>query len=73
MSYVQQAKTIKISATSKATVQVKNNYYSFSYGEERELPEDDTRVNLDKERELLWQSLNAEVDKQIEEILKIYS
>jgi len=73
MSYVQQAKTIKISATSKATVQVKNNYYSFSYGEERELPEDDCRVNIDKERELLWESLNAEVDKQIEQIVKLYT
>ncbi len=73
MSYVQQAKTVKISATSKATVQIKNNYYSFSYGEERELPEDDLRVNLDEERKLLWESLNAEVDKQIEEVVKLYS
>lgn len=71
-NYVQQGKTIKISALSKATVQVKNNYYSFSYGEERELPDDQSHVNLEKERELLWNSLNAEVDKQIEDILKIY-
>lgn len=73
MSYVQQSKTIKISATSKATVQVNNNYYSFSYSEERELPEDDLRVNLEKERELLWETLNAEVDKQIEQVVKLYS
>lgn len=69
--YVQQAKTVKISATSKATVQVKGNYYSFSYSEERELPEDDSRVNLEKERELLWNDLNDEVDKQVEEIVKL--
>lgn len=70
--YVQQAKTVKISGTSKATIQIKNNYYSFSYGEERELPEDHIRVNLEKERELLWGTLNAEVDKQVEEIIQLY-
>ena len=32
MTYVQQGKTVKISATSKATVQFQNNYYSFAYG-----------------------------------------
>lgn len=72
MDYIQQAKTVKISATSKATVQVKNNYYSFAYSEERELPEDDSRVNLEKEKELLWETLNNEVDKQIEQIVKLY-
>lgn len=71
--YVQQAKTVKISGTSKATIQIKNNYYSFSYSEERELPEDHIRVNIEKERELLWETLNAEVDKQIEEITQLYS
>ena len=71
-NYVQQAKTVKISATSKATVQIKGMYYSFSYSEERELPEDDSRVNLEKERELLWETLNDEVDKQIEETVKLY-
>lgn len=73
MSYEQQSKTVKISGTSKATVQIKNNYYSFSYSEERELPEDDSKVNLEKERELLWETLNAEVDKQIEQIIKLYA
>lgn len=72
MTYKQQAKTIKISGTSKATVQIKNNYYSFSYSEERELPEDDTRTNIEKERELLWETLNSEVDKQIEQIMELY-
>lgn len=73
MSYVQQAKTVKISGTSKATVQIKGNYYSFSYSEERELPEDQLKVNIEEERKLLWETLNAEVDNQIEEITKIYN
>lgn len=72
MAYVQQGKTVKISATSKATVQFQNNYYSFAYSEERELPEDDSRVDLEKERELLWETLNSEVDKQLAEIEELY-
>lgn len=72
MSYVQQGKTVKIAGTSKATVQINNNYYSFSYTEERELPEDDSRVNLDEERKLLWDTLNNEVDNQIEQIMNVY-
>ena len=72
MSYRQQAKVIKISGTSKATVQIKNNYYSFSYSEERELPEDQSRVDIEKERELLWETLNSEVDNQINEIMELY-
>lgn len=72
MSYRQQAKVIKILGTSKATVQIKNNYYSFSYSEERELPEDQSRVDIEKERELLWETLNSEVDNQINEIMKLY-
>lgn len=72
MSYRQQSKVIKISGTSKATVQIKNNYYSFSYSEERELPEDQSRVDIEKERELLWETLNSEVDNQINEIMELY-
>ena len=72
MEYIQKGKTVKIAATSKATVQIQNNYYSFSYTEERELPQDDNEVNLEMERKLLWETLNAEVDNQIEEITNIY-
>lgn len=72
MDYTSKAKTVKISGTSKATVQIKNNYYSFAYSEERELPSDDLEVSLEKEREILWECLNAEVDKQIEQITELY-
>lgn len=68
--YIQQAKTVKISATSKATVQINGAYYSFSYSEERELPEDQSRVNLEKEREYLWEDLNSEVDNQIDQTIQ---
>lgn len=72
MEYIQKSKTVKIAATSKATVQVNNNYYSFSYTEEREIPQDDKDVNLEEERKLLWDTLNEEVDKQIDDIVNVY-
>lgn len=72
MSYESKAKVVTISGTSKATVQVNNNYYSFSYTEERQLPENDKDVCIEQERELLWDTLNAEVDKQIEQIVQLY-
>lgn len=72
MSYQSKAKITTISGTSKATVQLNNNYYSFSYSEERQLPEEDTDVCIERERELLWDTLNAEVDKQIEQIVQLY-
>ena len=72
MGYESKAKIVTISGTSKATVQVNNNYYSFSYSEERQLPEDDKDVCIEKERELLWDTLNSEVDKQIEQIVQLY-
>lgn len=71
MSYESKAKITMISGTSKATVQINNNYYSFSYSEERQLPEDES-VNIEQERELLWDTLNSEIDNQVEQIVKCY-
>lgn len=71
MSYESKAKITMISGTSKATVQINNNYYSFSYTEERQLPVEDD-VNIELERELLWDTLNSEVDKQVEQIVNLY-
>lgn len=72
MSYESKAKVVTISGTSKATVQVNNNYYSFSYSEERQLPENDKDVCIERERELLWDTLNSEVDRQVEQIVQLY-
>lgn len=71
MSYESKAKITMISGTSKATVQINNNYYSFSYTEERQLPVEED-VNIEMERDLLWDTLNSEVDKQVEQIINLY-
>ena len=57
----------EISATSRASIKIKDNYFTVEYHEERVIPEIDG-VQIDKERELLWNTVNNECDNQIEEI-----
>ena len=63
-------KTIK--ATSRASIKVKDSFYTLEYCEEREIDEqyaaDDYFIS--QAREELWDTVNAEVDNQIEDVLK---
>ena len=59
--------SLAISATSRASIKIKDNYFTVEYHEERVIPEIDG-VQIDKERELLWNTVNNECDNQIEEI-----
>lgn len=61
----------KISATSRASVKVRDNFYTVEYSEERTIP-DDIEVDIDAERQMLWDTVNGECDNQIEEILKTF-
>ena len=63
--------TSKIQCTSRASVKVRDNFYTVEYSEERVVP-DGIEVDLDFEREELWNTCNAEVDKQIEDILNAF-
>lgn len=65
--YESMAKIVTISATSRASIKIKDNYFTVEYHEERVIPEIDG-VQIDKERELLWNTVNNECDNQIEEI-----
>lgn len=69
--YVSKAKTTSIRFTSRASVKVNDSYYTVEATEERMIP-DLEDIDLIKEKELLWDSVNADVDGQIEDILKIY-
>lgn len=62
------AKVNKICATSRVTVKMKDNYYSMEYTEERLVPED---CDIELERSLLWETVNLEVDRQAEDVLKM--
>lgn len=63
-----EVKTIK--ATSRASVKVGEQYYTVEYSEERIINNPD--VDLTVERDVLWDVVNTECDKQVEEILKTF-
>lgn len=67
--YKSLATTSKIAVSSRASVKVRDSYYTVEYSEERLIP-DVPEVDIEKERQLLWDTCNTEVDNQIEDILK---
>lgn len=71
MEYEIKAITKTIKATSRASVKVGESYYTVEYSEERIIP-DIAEVNIEAERQLLWDDVNTECDSQIENILKTF-
>lgn len=65
--YTQKAVTTTIKATSRASVKIRDNFYTLEYCEERVIP-DIEGVDLEEEKALLWETVNSEVDKQIEDV-----
>ena len=70
--YEQKAVTNSIKATSRASVKIRDNFYTVEFCEERLIP-DVPDVDLDTERRILWDKVNTEVDAQIEDIIKTFS
>ena len=64
--YEQKAITTTIRATSRASVKIRDNFYTLEYCEERIIP-DIEGVDLEAEKRILWDAVNSEVDKQIED------
>lgn len=64
------SKVTSIKATSRASVKIKDSFYTFEFCEERQIinPDEITVEELANEKQNLWDSCNEEVDKQIEEI-----
>ena len=69
--YTSKAIITKISATSRASVKVRDNFYTVEYSEERAIP-NDVDIDIEAERQILWDTVNSECDNQIEEILKTF-
>lgn len=69
--YESKAKTTSIRFTSRASVKVNDSFYTVECTEERVIP-DIEGVDIETERKLLWDTVNAECDGQIEDILKTY-
>lgn len=67
------AKTTSIKFTSRASVKVGDSYYTVECCEERAIPDIDlTESELADERAALWECVNSECDKQIEDIIKTF-
>lgn len=60
-----------ISATSRASVKIKDSYFTVEYHEERCIPEI-PEVDIVQERKLLWDTVNEECDAQIAEAVKTF-
>ena len=67
--YQIQGKVKSISAMCRQSVSIRGNYYTFEYKEERELPLTNN-INLVKEKDALWYSVNSEVDNQINNLIE---
>ena len=68
--YIPKAKPTMIKFNSRASVKIKESFYTFEYGEERQIDNFD-EVNIDKEIQCLTESCNNVVDKQIEEVVNM--
>lgn len=74
LSYIPKAKPTIIKFSSRASVKIINNgdhYYTVEYGEERQI-DNFEKVDINKERQLLIDDCNRQVDNQIEEIVKTF-
>lgn len=62
-------KITTIKAISRASIKIKDSFYTVEYGEERSLDDTD---NIDEEREKLWIACNGEIDNQLEDIVQSF-
>jgi len=60
--------TTAIRITSRASIKVKDSFYTIEYCEERSIPEG---ADLEEERADLWGVCNTEVDNQLEDIIRM--
>lgn len=69
-NYIQKAVPTVIKFSSRASVNIKDHWYTMEYGEERQIYNFD-EIDLDKEKQLLIDDCNEVVDKQIEEVVNM--
>ena len=62
------AKTTLIKASSRVSVKINESYYTVEYTEERSV---NTSDNLKEARAALWETVNSEVDGQVEDIIQL--
>lgn len=63
-----------IKATSRVSVKINDNFYTFEFQEERAFPAnlvEDGKVDFEKEKEMLWDEVHSQVDKQVSDIVSM--
>ena len=68
-NYISKANTTQIRATSRVSAKIGDDFYTLEFTEERTIP-DVAGVDLEKERELLWDDVNYSVDTQLQDTIK---
>ena len=71
-NYQIQGRTVSIKATSRVSLKLKDNFYTVEYSEERIIPDSDD-IDIQEERDALWDTVNDECDNQAAEIKKTFS
>ena len=71
MAYEVKGVPTKITATSRVAIKIKDNYYTVECSEERSIP-DVEGVDIEKERQALFDDVNSTVDMQIEDIYNTF-
>lgn len=72
-NYKSKAITTKITATSRASVKIGENFYTVEMSEERTFIPNTPDVDLEQERKLLWDAINESVDNQIIDIKNAFA
>ena len=70
-NYESKAVVTNIKATSRVAIKIRDNFYTVEYTEERAIPDVDG-VNIEEEQNILFDSVNAIVDAQAEDIIKTF-
>lgn len=68
--YTPQGITTSIKAESGVSIETKKGWYRFGFTEERIIPE---TADIEKEKEALWNAVNNEVDRQVDDIKAMLS
>lgn len=72
--YVSKAVPTSIEAHSRISVKLNDTFYTFEMVERREFPIDiidESEFDFEKEKELLWADVHAQVDKQVQDVVDI--
>ena len=74
IEYFSQAVPTLIRATSRVSVKLNESFYTFEFQEERAFPIDlveEGQINFDKEKEMLWDEVHSQVDKQVSDVVSM--